>query len=1362
MADAVRASPEGAAAAADPLLDPTYPKLCLHALFRIQARRTPDAVAIVVGPSSSSSSSSSTSTSTTGSANASITYAALDEASDRLAAALLRHGVTKNDPVGILMNRRAEYVLAYVAILKAGGGYAVLDPAYPDGLLADVLRTSNPKVVVTTREHVHRLPETQSAITLRSEWEDCLDVLTDADRDALDAVDCTDLDSLAYIVFSSGTTGQPKGIACPHRGAVFSYHRRHHDVPYKNGVDDAAAAAASSSTTTSASTSTTVSASCETVDCSSSDGSYAVVGAGQETEACNVFFVWEMLRPLLRGQRIAVIPDDTIYDVGRLTSFLQTVGATRMLFTPSLLEAVLDSHGTVSSEELARRLHSLTTIILCGEVVTVALHTRIRTVLPHARIINLYSVSECHDVAHVDLTHGDYAGRKYCPVGKLFPGVEAHVLDDDLNELAPGEVGELYVAGPTLALRYVNQPDVTAARFPTINGKRMYKTGDRAVVLPNRELEILGRCDSMVKIRGYSVELRAIEAALLTLPDTPVTSCVVVAQGEEGEDKFVVAYVVLAGGSACRDVRMALKSHLPHYMIPAYFVELSQMPRHEVSGKLDFKGLPKVNTKTGKAVGPGVKNGDNALSTGSDTTSPRTDSERTLHVIWCKILGMPQIDVIYDSFFDCGGHSLLAARLVQDISDKFSKSVGVADLYAHSTIEALAKFIGGDEEAQTEMEHALDLEAEVELFDTVKALDDIAMRAFWRTARYQVRMRSALITGATGWLGSYLLYELLTATDVDVVYCIIRPSTDETVTPLDRVKASLEGRGLWRDGFPERVRAFAGDASLHHLGLDEDDYAALSMSVDLVLHCAAQVNLVYPYEGLRSANVIGTANMLDFAARGKMKRFGYISSNGVFPECGLKDCREDADLALVCKDIKTGYGQSKWVAERLVQLAAGRGLPVVTFRPGNMGGDTGERGGNQSFNPNDFNHLVLTGSINLGAAPDVEGWIMEMTPVDIAAHAIIGILQDNSNLGKTYHVTNFQNCLTASQYFDAIRKKGHAMEQLSWDEWTTRLSESSNPYLNKLKGAIVGSSPEDLTTLSTFNNDIFLGECAKMGITIPKISQATMEHYVDLWQKEGVTSALPQLGSRPLSGKVVLITGASSGIGAAIAEALAGAGASVAIGGRRIDRLKELATTITTKTGSKIFPCQVDVTVRDEVKKFVVSSESALGPCDAFVNNAGVMHYTRLERGFEDLWEKEVDVNCKGLLHGIGAVLPGMIARGRGHFVATSSDAGRKVFPGLSVYSASKFFVEATCQGLRLETADKGVKVTTIQPGDCKTELTTVAPDADSHAEFAQPSKDRSVWLDPQDVAQAVLYAVSAPDHVGINEVLIEPRGAPA
>ena len=1232
----------------------SYPQECLHTIFRAQASRTPSAVALLSHEPAT---------------RPHVTYAELDGASDRLAAALLRMGVQKNDSVGILMSRRMEYALAYVGILKAGAGYGVMDPAYPEGLLQDVLERSSPRVVVTTRSLVGRLPDSQPVIVLREGWEGptgCLpDELTDEDRQALAAVDGTDLDSLAYIVFSSGTTGKPKGIACPHRGAVFSYHRRYEQQPYANMIDPAAA---------------------------------------QEIEACNVFFVWEMLRPLLKGQALSVIPDNVIYDPNQLTKHIESTKATRMLFTPSLLEAVVECQ-SVPAEETSRRMASLKYIVYCGEVVTAALHRRATKLLPGCRFVNLYSVSECHDVSAVDLTERDVGSTvKYCPVGELFDGVRAHVLDEKREELADGEVGELYVAGPTLALRYIGQEELTAERFPTINGERMYKTGDRARVLPNRELEILGRCDSMVKVRGYSVELRAIEAALLSLPGGAVSSCVVVAQGDEGEDKVVIGYVVLATGTTARSIRRELKGLLPHYMIPSFLVELEELPTHAVSGKLDKGKLPKVDVRGGGGeVGVGA-------GADSDCTSPRTKAERDLHEIWCDLMKLAKIDVVYDNFFDCGGHSLLAATLVARVSEAFDKPVGVIDLYTHSTIEKLAEFIArGDdlgEEKKESAEPAFDLEAEVALFDATEAIDvDIPMRAFWRTIHYQVRTRSALITGSTGYLGSFLLYELLTTMDVDVVYCIVRRSADASITALDRIKTSLADRGLWREGFESRIRAVTGDASLHHLGLDDDDYAALSMSVDLVVHCAALVNLVYPYQGLRSANVLGTSNMISFAVQGKVKRFAYISTNGIFPETGAKDCAEDADITLLNKKLVSGYGQSKWVAERLVQKARSRGLPAIVFRPGNMGGDSGEHGGSQTWNPSDLNYLFLTGCIQLGAAPEVDGWTMEMTPVDVAANAIVHILQDSKALRKSYHVTNFTNCLTANEYFDSIRETDHVLENLTWDEWRERLFSSSNPSLVKLKGAVAGLDENYFSDLSTMNNDNFVAACSKFDVTLPHITTNLMGHYVDHWQKVGVIPPPRRVGSRALRGKVVLITGASSGIGAAIAKALASAGASVAIGGRRLDRLKDLADKLSTETGSRVFPYQVDVTVRVQVKEFVVESERALGSCDIFCNNAGVMNYTRLEHGHEDLWEREVDVNCKGLLHGIGAVLPGMITRGRGHILATSSDAGRKVFPGLSVYSASKFFVEATCQGLRLETADKGIKVTTIQPGDCKTEL---------------------------------------------------------
>ena len=266
---------------------------------------------------------------------------------------------------------------------------------------------------------------------------------------------------------------------------------------------------------------------------------------------------------------MCVIPDDTIYDPPALSAFIQEFQG---LFTPSLLEAVLDC----KTEAIVSRLKTLTTIILFGEVVTVALQERMKKLMPWCKLWNLYSVSECHDVAALDLTNGDYRTRKYCPVGKIFKGVEAYVMDaETLTPKNMGEEGELYVAGPTLARGYVGLDQLTAERFPTVNGVRLYKTGDRARVLPNRELEILGRCDSMVKVRGYSVELGGIEAAILSLSDL-VSSCCVIVQGDEGDDKFVIGYIVLMRNNpeaTCRNVRLALKRKLPHYMVSECEIE---------------------------------------------------------------------------------------------------------------------------------------------------------------------------------------------------------------------------------------------------------------------------------------------------------------------------------------------------------------------------------------------------------------------------------------------------------------------------------------------------------------------------------------------------------------------------------------------------------------------------------------------------------------------------------------------------------------------------------------------------------------------------------------------------------------------
>ena len=245
-----------------------------------------------------------------------------------------------------------------------------------------------------------------------------------------------------------------------------------------------------------------------------------------------------------------------------------------------------------------------------------------------------------------------------------------------------------------------------------------------------------------------------------------------------------------------------------------------------------------------------------------------------------------------------------------------------------------------------------------------------------------------------------------------------------------------------------------------------------------------------------------------------------------------------------------------------------------------------------------------------------------------------------------------------------------------------------------------------------------------------------------------------------MRGRVAVVTGASSGIGAAVVRALAHEGAYVVLAARRRDMLAEVQAGLERQgAGVRTLVVPTDITDRRQVKSLVARTEEKIGPVDILVNCAGVMYYTLMSNLSEDDWERTVDVLCKGMLNCVGAIITGMLERGQGHIVTISSDAGRKVFPGLAVYSASKFFVEALSRGLRLETAGTGLKVTTVQPGNVATDLVSLSVDQEALELYGQPTGARV--LDPEDVAASIIHALAQPEHVAVNEILVEPRDEP-
>lgn len=237
------------------------------------------------------------------------------------------------------------------------------------------------------------------------------------------------------------------------------------------------------------------------------------------------------------------------------------------------------------------------------------------------------------------------------------------------------------------------------------------------------------------------------------------------------------------------------------------------------------------------------------------------------------------------------------------------------------------------------------------------------------------------------------------------------------------------------------------------------------------------------------------------------------------------------------------------------------------------------------------------------------------------------------------------------------------------------------------------------------------------------------------------------------------MAGASSGIGAAVARALSREGVHVALAARRKPELLEVQESLDVEHGSRCLISATDVSDREQLKNLVALAEDELGPVDILVNCAGVMYYTLMKNLREDEWEQTVDVLCKGMLNCVGAVLGGMLDRGRGHIVTISSDAGRKIYPGLAAYTGGKFFVEGVSQALRLETAGSGLRVTTIQPGNVATDLLQMSGDDEALERYAQPSGAKA--LDAEDVAASVIHALEQPDHVAVNEVLLQPRDEP-
>jgi amino acid adenylation domain-containing protein/thioester reductase-like protein len=738
----------------------------------------------------------------------------------------------------------------------------------------------------------------------------------------------------------------------------------------------------------------------------------------------------EVIMALKIGATLYLGTKDSIMPGMPLMERLRDYGITHVTLPPSAL-AVLPT------EELPK----LQTIIVAGEACSPEL---IKLWSAGRNFFNAYGPTEASVCATVaKCTPED----NKVTIGRPIANTQIYILDSQLQPVPIGVPGELHIGGAGVARGYLHQRELTQQKFISnpFNDEpdsRLYKTGDIGRYLPNGNIEYLGRIDNQLKIRGFRIELGEIEAILSQHPG--VRENVVIAREDIPGEKRLVAYFVpqLEQTPTTNELRILLTEKLPQYMVPSAFVRLELLPLTP-NGKVDRKALPV----------PDFQNTQLAVT----FVAPRTPVEKILADIWANALHIEKVGVV-DNFFDLGGHSLTTIRVMSQINETFQIKLPLRHLFTAPTVAELARTIestfGANSSVRANEITTLNLEAEVVLDETIKPGNLV----------YQPVTEPAAIflTGATGFVGAFLLAELLQQTQADI-YCLVRAG--DFNAGKQRLEETLKAYLVWEESFNSRIIPVLGDLSQPLLGLSDEQFHLMALKIDSIYHNGALVNNIYPYALFKAANVRGTEEVLRLASQIKIKPVHFISTASVFTS------DEYFKLGVVLENdplehsqgLVGGYTQSKWVAEKIVMIARDRGLPCSIYRLGRVTwhSQTGV------WNSNDIFYRFIKSCIQLKSAPEMNS-MEKITPVDYLAKALINLSQQPKSLGKAFHLISSHSA-PWSQFIKCIRSMGYPLQQLSDEDWQAELVRSNQISTDNALYSFVSLAGENTSSESTSN-----------------------------------------------------------------------------------------------------------------------------------------------------------------------------------------------------------------------------------------------------------------------------------------------------
>ncbi|KAL4957878.1 acetyl-CoA synthetase-like protein [Aspergillus filifer] len=1011
----------------------------LGELFLLQARQSPDAVAVVDGDST-------------------LTYGELHSRACTLASELSEHhAMPAETPVGILVHHGIADVVAQLAAIYVGASCVPLDPNLPDELVVRRMQRLNAKNILVDEENCNRdLPFHRVSVKLG------MGEKTDENKkDSLDEQRNrfpvhTDLAHRSHVMHTSGTTSEPKAVAIASRSIVHAVLHAPFEPLRRDDV---------------------------------------VAHVNNSSFDVSLFDIWG---PLLRGARIAVLHKMVLLDLPRMERHIADLGVTVMATTTALLN--------LAATVCPRVFAGLRICFIGGEAANVTSVGKILEEGPPGMLINAYGPTECCVWSLARHVRPEDMGKGSVSIGGSI-GRAALLITDGTGRAV--DEGELWIGGPGVSPGYIDDPKRNAAAFVTVkvpSGSdqvpvRFYRTGDIVRRREDGQFEFIGRVDHQVKIRGFRVDLAAVESALIQTGLFAEAVALHIREIQKGAGSVLVAYVKPRESRNAPEMVQAkqlLSRTLPDYMIPQHLEIISQYPLNS-HAKIDRKTLTDWFCERWQAGGA-----RDCLD------SVKSNTRTVLRDLWARLLPLPA-EYDYqdtDDFFQLGGTSMQASLLIGQIRSALGVDISLLALYDHSTLASLTEL--ADQSSNIKACEAIRDESNIWLADA-RLADGLTIPAQPPVDWLGNLEGRVFLTGATGFVGAFMLAELLQMTKVHQVACLVRAS--DSAAGMQRIQATMESYGLWQPELQDKLVALTGCLEDEFLGPGVHSWQYVASWASIIIHLGAWVNYTQPYSLHRPANIIGTLNIMRLAFTGRVKAVHYASSISCFGPTGYitgaRVVNENEPLLAHLKALPYdhGYAQSQWVVEQLLRSLMDRGAPIAIYRPGFITGhsQTGV------CNPDDFFSRLVQSCREMKSYPLLPNQRKEFVPVDYVNTTMLHIASKSSSLGRAYHLVppTPSDSVDMNQALELVsRASGCAMRGLPYADWAAQLLKHTPERLQPLQPMLVERVRDGLTrwelyenmpTYATANVKAALADYAGPSgrIEFPVLGEALMKKYVD-------------------------------------------------------------------------------------------------------------------------------------------------------------------------------------------------------------------------------------------------------------------------